>query len=164
MNYWHWLLKGHHHHTPGIRRFYNRWLIVHVVIGFFLALIINVPIYQAAHTIVMPLAILFMGFLFVWFALQNLLQTEKMVELLKTHPQSYEKYVYVYQTAILIFLVCLAAWGLADLKVFDDIFGRSFFAFLVKVILFSLLSLTLRECWHLVLGISKLSLLHTKNE
>lgn len=161
MNYWNWLFKGQDG-TPGIKRFYNRWLILHFLLGVFLASVIHVPIYQAGHTILIPLAIIFMGFIFVWLAMQNLLQTNKIAELLKVYPQSYEKYVCVYQTAILVFLITLCAWGLGDLRVFDDLFGQSIFIFFTKVILFAILSLTLRECWHLVLGISKLSLLNTR--
>lgn len=159
MKYWHWLFKGNNG-RPGIKRFINRWLILHIGIGFILSIVVPLPIYDAADTIIIPLAMLFVGFIFVWLHLQNILNSEKISAMLSTHPYSYEKYACVYQTAILMFIFTLCVWGVGDLHVYDDILGRSIFCFLVKVFLYSMVSLTLRECWHLVLGVSKISVLN----
>lgn len=52
-------------------------------------------------------------------------------------------------------LVTLVFWALAGFRIFDDTWPttcRQKLYLIVKAILFTLSSLTLRECWHVVLG------------
>ncbi len=86
---------------------------------------------------------------------QGLLQTGEIESLSEHHPGGFVEYVYFYSLAILCILITLSIWGLAGLKIFDAVWPTSSHAktyFGIKLILFTLSSLTLRECWHIVLA------------
>lgn len=164
MKYWQWLFKGLRGGPAGIKRFYNRWLVLHISVGVVFAFLTPVPIYIAADSILTPLAVVLVGFIFIWTTTLQVLQSNRMAELFKAHPHSYDKYVCVYQTAILVFFVTLCAWIIGDLHIYDEVLGASFLCYLVKVLLFFMSSVTVRECWHLVLSVAKLSLINMKQD
>jgi hypothetical protein len=155
MKYWRWLFRGSGG-DPGIRRFVDWWLFVHVGVGIGLALATPIEIKEAANSVLLPLAGIFIGLCFAWGGnAQALLQTEELEDLSEKHPGGFAEYLYVYQTAILVVLVTLALWGFAGLGFFDAVWpgAASNSAYMVvRGILFALASLTLRECWHVVLG------------
>jgi hypothetical protein len=104
----------------------------------------------------LPLVGILIGLSFAWAGnIQALLQVSEIEELTDFHEGGFAEYVFVYQTAIFTILLTLVAWALAGLGVFDQTWPTptcesSYFG--VKVVLFALSSLTLRECWHVVLG------------
>lgn len=63
--------------------------------------------------------------------------------------------VFVFQTAVLAILVSLILWGLAGLRVFDTgwpMAANPIAYLIIKVVLFCFASMTIRECWHVVMG------------
>src|SRR5690606_18633894 len=67
----------------------------------------------------------------------------------------FRHYVFTFQSAILSILVTLVLWGLAGLGLFDQPCPWQCPQVLypaMRGILFFLASLTLRECWHVILG------------
>ena len=71
------------------------------------------------------------------------------------HEGGFTEYVFTYQAAIFTILVTLVAWAVAGFQVFDKTWptpSRQCWYFAVEAALFALSSLTLRECWHVVLG------------
>jgi hypothetical protein len=96
------------------------------------------------------------GLTFAWAGNANaLLQSREIEELSERHPGGYTEYVFTYQAAILAILSALVAWGFAGLQFFDKYWPTSLCPkryFLVKTVIFALSSMSLRECWHVVLG------------
>ncbi|HET6632760.1 MAG TPA: hypothetical protein VFG73_08655, partial [Rhodanobacteraceae bacterium] len=67
----------------------------------------------------------------------------------------YEEYVYTYQSAILLILLTLCLWALAGLGIFDQVWPTTAHGVQYKCIasiLFFSSSMTVRECWQVVIG------------
>jgi hypothetical protein len=154
-SFWRWMARGSGS-TPGYRRLVNRWLIFHLVVGCALALIVPVTLATAAITVLLPLAGILKGLSFAWAGnAQALLQASEVEEMADFHPGGFTEYVFTYQAAILAILVTLVFWAIAGFEVFDKQWPTAAHAklyFAVKALAFTLSSLTLRECWHIVLG------------
>lgn len=155
MGFWKWFFLGTSG-KPGFFKFFDRWLFLHIIVGFLLAWLVPSSLSQAANTVLLPLVAIFIGLSFAWGGnAQALLQTEEIDKITDYHPGGFEEYVYTYQTAILVILITVSVWGLAGLDLFDKIWptcSRPTFYFGIVFLLFFLTSLTLRECWHVVLG------------
>jgi hypothetical protein len=94
---------------------------------------------------------------------QTIIQSEEIEQLALKHPNGIAEYVYGFQAAILVILATLVLWGLAGLEVFDQPCMWNCPAWFYKAtaaLLFSLASLTLRECWHVVMTAHGLLLAH----
>lgn len=156
INYWHWLVKGSGG-RPGYKHFLDRWLLVHFAVGFLLAEFVPLSLADAANTVLLPLAGIFIGLCFAWGGNASaLLQTKEMESLAKFHDGGLEEYVFVYQSAILVLLISLCLWGISGLGLFDQVWPkaeRPWVLTSLRIIIFAFSSLTLRECWHVVLGV-----------
>jgi len=155
ISYWAWFFKGSGA-KAGYKRIFNCWIWIHLIIGLLLSLLTDVNLEIAANTILLPLVGILVGLTFAWGGNAFiLLQSEEIEELSNHHEGGFIEYVFVYQTAILIILITLILWGLAGLRIFDRLFPQNIYPliyFVIKVFLFSCVSLTLRECWHVVKG------------
>ncbi|MEB3244494.1 MAG: hypothetical protein VKJ06_00715 [Vampirovibrionales bacterium] len=183
-SFWTWFFKGYSGRA-GILKFFDRWLCVHLMVGLACSVLIKKEIAEVASTFLLPLASIFVGLCFAWAGnAQALLQTREIENFANQHADGILNYVYTFQSAILIILVTLVLWGLAAINLFDfkciDVYlwqnpswgyffqpENSFFLeFLtgrfIKVILYAMASLTLRECWHIVLGSHMLLLIRAK--
>ncbi|MEO8007494.1 MAG: hypothetical protein ABI728_03095 [Betaproteobacteria bacterium] len=155
LSFWRWLIKGSGGKS-GYRRLVNSWLFVHFAIGVSLAYLVRIDLASAANTVLLPLAAVLIGLSFAWAGnAQALLQASDVQEMTELHSGGFTEYVFTYQVAIFAILLTLVCWALAGFQIFDKTWpteSRSCWYFTVKVLLFSFSSLTLRECWHVVLG------------
>ena len=155
ISFWKWFIAGSGA-QPGFRRVINRWILIHLGVGVSMAASIPIDLQSAASAVLLPLAGVLVGLSFAWAGnAQALLQTGEIESLSEHHPGGFVEYVYFYSLAILCILITLSIWGLAGLKIFDAVWPTSSHAktyFGIKLILFTLSSLTLRECWHIVLA------------
>ncbi len=156
LSFWKWLFRGCGGHRPGLNRFWNWWLLVHILVGVALAFLVKDDLKTAANAVLLPLVGIFVGLSFAWAGnAQALLQSPEMEEIAKYHEGGFTEYVFVFQTAILAILVALVLWGFAGLGIFDIYLSLPKYSIIyifMKVVLFAISSLTLRECWHVVLG------------
>lgn len=152
--FWRWLFVGLDSKKPGFFNFIDRWLIVHITVALLLAFFVSVGVKEASATVLLPLASIFIGLSFAWAGnAQALLQESEIEKLTESHPDGIESYLYTFQLAILVILITLVAWGMAGLGLFEAAFLKiSCLQYLVKFLLYLLASITLRECWHVVLG------------
>jgi hypothetical protein len=152
-DYWRWFLKGSGGKTGYKRLLLNWWTIVHIVFGLILTFLVKADVKTAANSVLLPLAGIFIGLCFAWAGnAQALMQSDEIEKLSRHHEGGFVEYVFVYQTAILVVLVTLVLWGLAGLGVFESLCSCAGGSFVVKIVLFFLSSITLRECWHVVMG------------
>lgn len=162
IDYWKWFFQGGGH-LPGYRRVVNRWLILHSLIGIGVALLVPLTLKDSANAVLLPLAGTLVGLSFAWAGnAQTLLESDEMDKISACHPGGFVEYVYTYQTAILTIIVTLVFWGLAGLNVFDQLPLGKWAYFGVKSFLLALSSLTLRECWHVVMGAQWMLILRKK--
>jgi hypothetical protein len=154
-SYWIWFFRGSGE-KAGYRRIINTWIILHFFVGIVLSVLVQITLESSAKTVLLPLAGIFVALTFAWVGnTMALMQSPEIDKLSKYHPGGFTEYAFVYQTAILVILTTLILWGLAGLQVFDSIWPRScnkIAYFMIKTFLFTLSSLTLRECWHVVMG------------
>ncbi len=144
--FWTWFFCGLQSRS-GLARLCDRWILLHVFVGLTLAYLAQKPLADIATTFLLPLASILVGLSFAWAGnAQAILQTDELETLSRQLPDGIETYLYVFQTAILVILVTATLWGLAAIGIFGA------FEYPAKVALFFLASLTLRECWHVVLG------------
>lgn len=151
--FWAWFFKGAET-KPGYQRLLDRWLIFHFFIGLLLAFLYQGKLLEAASTVMIPLSGVLVGLTFAWSGnALALLQSEEIHAMSERREGGFVEYVYTYQMAILIILFTLVVWGLAGLGGFRIGSFLGFYEkFALKSILFSLVSLSIRECWHVVLG------------
>lgn len=152
--FWLWFFRGTP--RPGWRKFVDKWLIVHSAVGLLFAYLVPNDLQTAASTVLLPLVGVLIGLSFAWAGnAQALLQTDEIEQLAERHTGGFEEYAYTYQAAILVILTSVVLWGVAGLAVFDlpcpwDCSNLPYFS--IKTFLYFFSSLTLRECWHVVLG------------
>ena len=155
LSYWVWLAKGYYG-EPGYQRLLDLWLVLHLAVGGFLAWFIPIDLSLAANSVLLPLAGVLVGLSFAWAGnAQALMQVAEFQEMADFHEGGFVEYVFAYQTAILTILVTLVSWALAGFGIYDKIFPPKTCPYcytIIKVTLFVLSSLTLRECWNAVLG------------
>ncbi len=165
IGYWHWFFKGSGA-KAGFRRILNAWILLHLSIGFVMTLLVEVDLQAAANAVLLPLAGILVGLSFAWAGnAQALMQTSEINEMADFNEGGFEEYVFVYQTAILTILITLVFWGIAGLSIFDKQWPTQVhngWYFGIKIILFALSSLTLRECWHVVMGAQWMLLVQRK--
>jgi len=155
LSYWHWFFRGSGG-RPGFLRLLNWWLIGHICIGTILSFAVKAELQNAANTVLLPLAGIFIGLSFAWAGnAQALLQSSEMEEIARYHKGGFTEYVFVFQMAILMILVAMVLWGFAGLGIFDAHLPAAKFPkfyTLLKGALFTFSSFALRECWHVILG------------
>lgn len=155
LSFWRWLVGGTGA-GAGLRRYISWWLLPQVAVGVVLAVLVPASIAQAAKTFLLPLAAVLVGLAFAWGGnAQALLQTPEIEQLSDHRPGGLEEYVYTYQAAILVILCALTVWGLGAVGVFDKVWpteARPRAYFCTAVFLYFWACLSLRECWHVVLG------------
>jgi hypothetical protein len=155
ISFWRWFFRGTGG-KAGFRRLINRWLLFHLALGAGLARIITIDLGTAANAVLLPLAGVLVGLSFAWGGnAQALLQASEIEKLAEKHEGGLSDYAFTFQAAILCVLLTLVLWGIAGLQIFDKAWptaARPYTYFAVKTMLFTLSSLTVRECWHVVLG------------
>lgn len=164
INYWYWFFKGYDD-GPGYKKLVDKWLIAHFFLAIILALLSDISPSDAANAVLLPLAGIFIGLTFAWGGnVQALMQTEEIKELAENHPGGLPSYIFDYQTAILTILITLVMWGMAGLELFDFSDRFTLLKFPSEVFLYFLASMTLRECWHVVLSAQYMLLYKKKIE
>lgn len=163
--FWRWFLRGLGG-PPGYRSVLNVWLLLHLAVGLALTLSVPLSLRDAANSVLLPLTGIFIGLSFAWGGnAQALLQTEEVEEFTAYHPEGAAHYVFTFQAAIVVILVTLGAWGLAGLGIPDRCLplrdGNIAYR-LLSIVMYGLTSLTVRECWHVVLGAQALLLIRQK--
>lgn len=155
ISFWRWFFIGSGA-GPGIRRLFDLWLTVHIAVGTTLSLLVPISLEVSANGLLLPLAGIFIGLSFAWGGnAQALIQTSEILQLASRRQGGFFEYLFAYQLAILLILISLTCWAIAGLGIFDQVWPVDRKSWQYKILsagLFSLASLTLRECWHVVVG------------
>lgn len=134
----------------------DRWLLLHTAVGVALSLLLPMSLQSAAQAVLLPLAGIFIGLSFAWVGnAQAILQSNELELLYEQHPGGFENYAYSFQSAILAILITLIAWSFAALGILDAqcLWTCPLWSYqAATAFLFFLASLSLRECWHVVMG------------
>lgn len=127
-----------------------------MIVGALLSCLLPMTVQAAGLGLLLPIAGVFIGLTFAWGGnAQALLQSDELSRLSSFRTGGYEEYLYTYQSAVLLILVTLCCWALAGLGIFDKVWPKDSNRWeykLISGILFFLSSLTVRECWQVVMG------------
>lgn len=167
IKFWTWFLRGNitEEHPAigplpkgkaGIYTYFDKWLFFHIAVGFLLMFIVPMPINEAARSILLPLAGIFIGLTFAWGGnAVTLMQSDEINILADYRSGGLREYAFKFQAAILVLLFTMAIWGLAGLDVFEILNCYSWLHILYKAIevfLYFTVSLSIRDCWQVVMG------------
>lgn len=160
-NYWNWFFQGINS-DPGYKRIINKWILFHLLIGIVLSFIVELPLKEIANKVLIPLSGLFIGLSFGWIGNSILLlQNKKVNSILKKREGGFIEYPYAFQTAVLMVFISIICWGIVGMEVVDTIiYIETISYFYFKIILFTMSSMTIRECWHVVLGVQFMLILN----
>lgn len=164
-NFWSWFFSGVGA-SPGYRRVFDRWLLVHILIGLCGATLIGKDLPVVAGAALLPLMAIFVGLTFSWAGnAHSLLQSSEIVQFAQARSGGVAEYIFTFQLSILIILVSVVGWVMPLLGlpfVLDGFFQLSDVNFVAGWVLYSLLSLSFRSSWHAVLGANMLLLIRAK--
>jgi len=159
-SFWFWFFKS------GFKKIFDRWIILHIIISTLLTWILPVSMIQVSSIAIIPLVSILIGLSFAWVGnAMALLETTEIEQLAKNREGGLKEYLFSYQLSILILLTCIIAWSLIGLRIHEiNIFSEvpKICKFLVKIMLFILSCLAIRECWQVVLSTQWLLLSKSK--
>ena len=165
LTFWMWFLRGSGS-KPGYRRVINSWLIFHFIIGLIVNFVILLNVSDVAKSALLPMLAVFIGLTFSWAGnAHSLLQSSEIIEKANENPGGIYEYVYTFQLCILIMLITIALWTSAMLEpkaLINDNYLNEF-NFFATVFLYAFASLSLRTCWHAVVGTNMLLLWKAKS-
>ena len=154
-NFWRWFFAGTVTRA-GWHKFLDRWLLFHCAAALLLTYSVPLTIAEAGRAVLLPLVGVLVGLSFAWSGnAQALMQGEEFEQMAEKNLGGFEEYVYTYQMAILTILTTIVAWALAGLGVIDGpclVPCPSWSYAAAKFALYFLCSLTIRECWQVILA------------
>lgn len=160
--FWRWFFCGLHSKKPGILKFIDRWMILHCIIGCLLSHYVGKNLYEAATTVLLPAASIFTGLSFAWAgSAQALMQDQYLEVILEKNANGVEEYLYTFQSAILVIIITIVLWIIASLNIF--VTNKDCLIFFSKIVLYTFSSISVRECWQVVVGINVLSVIRNAN-
>lgn len=164
ISFWRWFFFGSGA-EPGIKGFFDIWLFFHIAVGFCSAFVVSGSLQQIGGNLILPLAGVFIGLAFAWGGnAQSLMQSAEIENFSRFNAGGFEDYVYSFQLAILVLIVTITCWGVAGVGVFDHFWPKNsnITYRYISAFLFFLISISIRECWHVVLASQMLLLIRYK--
>lgn len=150
-SFWCWFICGYKGEA-GYKKLLNKWLILHTFLAVALVFLTSKSPSELAIPILLPLAGTLIGLSFAWVGnALAILQTDELEKMTDNHPDGIANYIYYFQMAILILLVSLCFWGVVGLGVFDYFDDSKWVDVPVKFSMFFIASISIRECWNVVL-------------
>lgn len=158
-----WFFRGIDGSKSGLRRVFDRWFLLHIVVGIALGVFIDTPLKDVSRVILLPLMGILIGLTFAWAGnAQGFIQTKEIIEVSKNKPGGYIDYVFVYQFSIFMVLLCTGFWAVVafdfkEITWFDRPIHPKYLTVIQKIsiksFLFFILSFTIREAWSTIQGV-----------
>jgi|LSQX01.2.fsa_nt_gb hypothetical protein len=156
LNMWEWFFVGLEDENgkskSGLSTFLNCWLIFHGVFAILCSLFIKVSIFDLSKIMIIPILSVFVGIsISIMGVALSLVVSDELIKISEDEPAGIEMIIYGHQIAILVLMITLVLWLLPS--IFENsviISNRILLAFCAKFVLFFALSLSVRECWHVI--------------
>jgi hypothetical protein len=157
-SFWRWFW------FDGARTFLDRWLILHVAVGFALNAAIPHTLADIAKSALLPVAAILIGLAFAWSgSALALLQTSQIQRLGQENDGLvFRRIVLQFQAAILVILSVTVVWSLAAAGIGDAWTWAHgpFVRTVARASLLALSSLAFRECWQVTLAVQRQLIIH----
>lgn len=163
-SFWHWFFKGYSLEDQqdirsGFRQiFWNKMTLIHLIIGLLLSCIIKLSLEEVSSVLLAPLLSIIVGLTIAWVGSSlSLFTSDEIYKLYRNRLMHYVNFLYMYPAILLLVLTTLVLWILPSLFVIPNwkVSCKSITfepLLLVKLFLYSMLSLSVRECWQSILG------------
>lgn len=150
LNFWHWLFFDGDS-KAGWKRLVDWWLFFHIMVGVGLTILSTNDLAKVASVGVLPLAAMFFALAFAWVGNALSMLTNSSFKLVARHRKGgVKEYAYTYQLAVLTAMVTISGWALVAAGVVEPL--SEAWRLVASFLLFSLASLTIRECWQVIYG------------
>jgi hypothetical protein len=161
VSFWRWLFLGAANGPPGIFNVLNWYLPIHLIVGLIAASFIRSDPFDFAAKALFPAASILIGMSLAWTTrAATILQTGDLRKALFNAKRPAEDYVYAFQLSILIIVIMVAYVSvMAGGGIEVVVFGPDLDQRISGITLYTLLSISLRECWGVVNFTNMLSLL-----
>lgn len=152
--FWEWFF-GNREKTlkPGVYKLFSYWIILDIFIGILFTIIVDRSLNAVSESVLFPLASLFIGISLTWGgSAQAILDSDEIRLLGDHHQRGYAEYPYSFQSAVLVIFITLILWGIASIGIFEKncIINIKYLQYIIKFILYSFISFSLRICWQMV--------------
>lgn len=158
--FWHWLFIKDSSGLRGLSNIVNRWLTVHILCGIAASYLLPASYADIASKTLFPSASVLTGFSFAWAGRSaSLFQDKSFSQFLIENAPPVQHYVYAFQLAILVCIVFIVTNLIMISGGLGFTSGNSNYDNSInKFIMFSLGSLSLRECWGVINFVNRLTL------
>ena len=166
--FWKWVCTGIQDENgvskSGFSLFFDWWMIAHLTISSVCPTIFFNNFEQISTSLVIPLSSVLFGISIAWASTSfSFILSDELIKAARYEPGGIVTFIYSYQLAWLINLITLSVWLLGALVIRDiiPILSKNGYAtFLFQFVLYFLLSVSIRECWHVVKQTSHLMLIY----
>lgn len=165
VEFWPWMLAKDGRKT-GYKLLLNWWLASDVIIALILTFSLKIDAFAFAEKALFPAASILVGMAVAWTARASMIISDKKFQETNVGDENpIEDYVYGYQLSVGIVFASVVVITIMAAGGFDFyIYSPSFSQFLSSITLYSLLSLTIRECWAVINFTNLLSILDSKTK
>ena len=144
LQFWTWLFVGVDNTKPGLRTFWNKWLMLHCCVALFCFWQNIGSLSNIAKAAILPFAGAFLGMTFAWSGnITSLLATEQLSELSDYVEGGISTHIYTVQLSILTVFLTSIFWTLAAIGIISSNYW--------SLMLYFLSSIAVRECWQMIL-------------
>lgn len=141
--FWPWFFWGSGSTKPGWKGIIDKWLLLHLTIGFS-SLALNSDLCSQAEKIILPFSGVLIGITFAWSGnITALLSTHELSLLSDINGKGIQEYAFSVQRSILIILIAVLLWCLVALGGYNNV--------ALRVLCYSLSSIAIRESWQVIL-------------
>ena len=158
--FWPWF-RNRSRRKVGYRLLLNRWLVCDAIIAAILTYGLLIDGFGFAAKALFPAASILVGMAFAWTSrASTILNSEDFRSRLITEKNPLEDYIYGFQLSILILITCVIYLAIMSAGGFNFyIYSREASRTMSSFFMYSLICLTIRECWSIINFTSLLTLL-----
>jgi hypothetical protein len=143
----------------GLSSFWDRWLLLHLVLGIVLAVVLDGRLSDFAKVALLPVAAILVGLAFAWSgSIVALLQTTQLQRVGQQRGgQVSRTIVFTLQQAIFVILFTVVLWSLIAGGLVDGWAWRCapLLRYIGRTVTFALSSIMLRECWQVTIAVQR---------
>lgn len=141
--FWPWFIYGVGNAKPGWKAIFDRWLFLHLSIGFS-SIALSSDLCSQAEKIILPFSGVLIGITFAWSGnITALLSTHELSLLSDINGKGIQEYAFSVQRSILIILTAVLLWCLVALGGYNNV--------ALRVLCYTLSSIAIRESWQVIL-------------
>ena len=154
-SFWKWFFLGTEHEKPGIRSYFDRWLLLHLIVASGMTYFFHGKEVSTTGAIIISFIGILIAITMAWSSnLISLINSNEIVKLSKYYKGGITGYVFKVQSAVLAMFAGIIVWAIYCFTIFQckPVMFAAFF----------LSSVVIRECWQAILFAHMLTICRAK--